>query len=123
MLERHQDELATAALVFHELRYGCLRMPTSRKRELIEAFLERVLWGNLDILPYDALAAEWHAEERVRLSLKRRPPSFVDGQIAAIARVHGLILVTRNTADFAVFEGIKVQNWHAAACGTPEPDE
>ena len=27
MLQRHQDEIVTAAPVWHELRYGCLRLP------------------------------------------------------------------------------------------------
>jgi len=39
-------------------------------------------------------------------------PSFVDGQIAAIARVNGVALVTRNTPDFESFDEIKVLNWH-----------
>ena len=49
------------------------------------------------ILPYDDGAAEWHARERARLSSKGLTPSFVDGQVAAITVVNGLILVTRKT--------------------------
>jgi len=51
MLQRHQAKIVTAAPVWHELRYGCLRLPFSRKRELIEAYLEDVVWPNLAILP------------------------------------------------------------------------
>jgi len=114
MLQRHQDELVTAAPVWHELRFGCLRLPASRKREMIEAYLEDVVWKNLDILPYDEQAAEWHASERSRLEARGQTPSFVDGQIAAITRVNGLILVTRNTVDFEKFEDLEVQSWHAS---------
>ena len=64
------------------------------------------------ILPYDDRAAEWHAKERVRLALKGLTPTFVDGQIAAISAVNGLILVTRNVNDFKQFLRLKVQNWH-----------
>ncbi len=64
------------------------------------------------ILPYDERAAEWHAKERARLSLKGRTPSFVDGQIAAIAKVNGLVLVTRNTTDFKSFSKLVIENWH-----------
>jgi tRNA(fMet)-specific endonuclease VapC len=39
-------------------------------------------------------------------------PAFVDGQIAAIAKVNGLVLVTRNTSDFEKFSGLKLENWH-----------
>jgi tRNA(fMet)-specific endonuclease VapC len=112
MLQRHQASIVTAAPVWHELRYGCLRLPFSRKRELIEAYLEDVVWRNLDILPYDKQAAQWHAEERARLTVQGKTPSFVDCQIAAISKVNGLILVTRNTADFSIFEGLHVENWH-----------
>ena len=112
MLQRHQYEIVTAAPVWHELRYGCLRLPPSRKRELIETYLEDVVWRNLDILPYDERAAGWHAMERARLASLGQTPSFVDGQIAAVAKVNALILVTRNTADFSAFEDLEVRNWH-----------
>jgi len=112
MLEKHQDEIATAAPVWHELLYGCFRLPVSRKRETLEAYLEDVVRRNMDILPYDERAAEWHAEQRSKLSIKGKMPSFVDGQIAAITRVNELILITRNTHDFKMFENFHVLNWH-----------
>jgi len=37
---------------------------------------------------------------------------FVDGQIAAISAVNGLILVTRNIDDFKQFLKLKIENWH-----------
>ena len=112
MLEKHQDEIATAAPVWHELLYGCLRLPVSRKREMLEAYLEDVVLRNMDILPYDERAAEWHAEQRSNLSMQGKMPSFVDGQIAAITGVNELILITRNTHDFEMFENFRVLNWH-----------
>jgi tRNA(fMet)-specific endonuclease VapC len=112
MLERHQDEIATAAPVWHELLFGCLRLPVSRKREMIEAYLEDVVLRNMDILPYDERSAEWHAQQRAKLSMQGKVPSFVDGQIAAIAWVNDMILVTRNIHDFKTFEDIRVLNWH-----------
>ena len=112
MLEKHQDEIATAAPVWHELLYGCFRLPVSRKREMLEAYLEDVVLRNMDILPYDERAAEWHAEQRSNLSMQGKMPSFVDGQIAAITGVNELILITRNTHDFEMFENFRVLNWH-----------
>ena len=111
-LEQHQHEIATAAPVWHELQFGCLRLPASRKREIIQSFLIDVLRPGMVILPYDERAASWHAKERVRLSALGKTPSFVDGQIAAIARVNGLILVTRNISDFNHFSELKIQNWY-----------
>jgi len=112
MLEKHQAEIATASPVWHELQYGCQRLPVSRKREIIESFLEDVIRQNIIIFPYDERAAKWHAQERARLAAKGQMPPYVDGQIAAIAKVNGLVLVTRNTADFKIFTDLEVQNWH-----------
>jgi tRNA(fMet)-specific endonuclease VapC len=112
MLEKHQAEIATASPVWHELQYGCLRLPVSRKREIIESFLEDVIRQNIIILPYDERSAKWHARERARLAAEGQMPPYVDGQIAAIAKVNGLALVTRNTADFKIFTDLEVQNWH-----------
>lgn len=111
-LERYQNEIATAAIVWHELQFGCRRLPASRKRALIEAYLEGVVAQGLEILPYDTAAADWHANERARLAAAGNPAAFVDGQIAAIAKVNNLVLVTRNVFDFKSFSGLKVQNWH-----------
>ena len=111
-LEKYQNEIATATIVLHELQFGCRRLPASRKRELIEAYLEGVVDQNLEILPYDTAAADWHAAERARLTASGKPPAFADGQIAAIAKVNKLILVTRNVLDFKSFSGLKIQNWY-----------
>ena len=112
LTERHQHEIVTAGPVWHELFYGCQRLPVSRKREILETFLHDVLKPNMTILPYDEQAAEWHAKERARLASLGQMPSFVDGQIAAIAQVNGLVLVTRNSTDFKKFSGLQLENWH-----------
>lgn len=112
-LEKNQAELVTAAPVWHELQFGCQRLPHSRKKEVIASFLNDIVRRTMLIIPYDDRAAEWHAIERARLAAKGVTPSFVDGQIAAIARVNGLILVTRNIDDFEPFLGFKLENWHS----------
>lgn len=113
-VEKHGHEIVTASPVWHELQYGCRRLPRSRKRKIIESFLNDVVRQNMLILPYDDRAAEWHAKERVRLSSKGKALPFVDGQIAAIARLNGLVLVTRNVEDYQAFSGLKTENWHRA---------
>lgn len=113
MLERNLQEAATSSPVWHELEFGCRRLPRSRKREILEMFLHEVVRGHMVILPYDAKAATWHAMERQRLSAIGQTPSFVDGQIAAISATNGLVLVTRNTNDFRSFAGLETENWYA----------
>jgi tRNA(fMet)-specific endonuclease VapC len=42
-----------------------------------------------------------------------RTPPFVDGQIAAVARLNGLEVVTTNVEDYRDFEGITVRDWRS----------
>ena len=66
---------------------------------------------SVPILPYDEHAAKWHAQERARL--RTQTPPFRDGQIAAVAKVQDLILVTANGADFRSFQDLPMENWMA----------
>ncbi len=110
-LKEHQNNLATATIVWHELLFGCYRLPASNRRTAIENYLLQVVAPSIAILPYDEAAAEWHALERARLTAAGKTPSFADGQIAAIAKTNELILVTLNVTDYRAFEGLKVEDW------------
>lgn len=110
-LREHQAEIAIAAVVWHELWYGCYRLPESNKRTLIEAYLKDVVARAIPILAYDSRAASWHAEERARLAGVGRLPPFADGLIASTAATNGLCLVTFNRDDFAAFQGLRLEDW------------
>lgn len=110
-LGEHAANLATAAPVWHELRYGCARLPDSARRQATEEYLREVIQPSVAVLSYNTMAADWHARERARLAASGNSPPFVDGQIAAIAAVNGLILVTRNVRDFERFQGLDVADW------------
>lgn len=111
LLRQHQNEIATATLVWHELLCGCYRLPISARRAAIEDYLFHVILPSVPLLPYDEAAARWHAEERARLVGLSRTPPFADGQIAAIATTQGLTLVTRNRKDYQEFTGVEVVDW------------
>ncbi|MCC6189369.1 MAG: type II toxin-antitoxin system VapC family toxin [Anaerolineales bacterium] len=110
-LQAHEAEIAVAAVVWHELWFGCRRLPPGAKRSAIEDFLDEVVGATMPVLPYEARAAEWHAAERARLMAAGKTPAFADGQIAAVAITNGLILVTRNLPDFADFEDLQTVDW------------
>ena len=111
-LRRRQRECVIAAPVWHELLFGArLLPPASRKRKAVDRYLYEVVLEAFAILPYDAAAADWHALERAKLQRPGRTPPFIDGQIAAVALVNDLVLVTRNVADYAGFEGLRVEDW------------
>ena len=111
MLRQHESEIATATVVYHEILFGSYRLPDSKKRRTIEKYLQEVIQPNIPILPYDNNAAKWHALERARLVAIGKTPSFPDGQIAAIAHVNDLILVTNNVSDYADFSQLQIDNW------------
>jgi tRNA(fMet)-specific endonuclease VapC len=110
-LRRFQNEIAIASVVWHEMWFGCNRLPRSAKRDAIEDYLTRVVAPNFPILSYDQQAATWHAAERARLTAIGQPPAFSDGMIAAIAKTNDLILVTFNLDDFRGFQYLLVTNW------------
>jgi tRNA(fMet)-specific endonuclease VapC len=56
-------------------------------------------------------AARVHAEFRAQLEKTGITLSFVDSQIAAIAIVNGLTLVTRNVTDYQAIPHLKMENW------------
>jgi tRNA(fMet)-specific endonuclease VapC len=112
-LEEHEGELGLAAPSWHELLFGCERLPRSRRRQQLEDYLFSVVPDSFPVLPYDQAAAAWHAAERALLETIGKTPPFIDGQIAAVARINGLVLVTSNGSDFAEFEGLRIEDWRS----------
>ena len=106
-----KSTVAIASIVWQEVLLGCYRMSDSKRRRAIEAYLQEEVKLKLPILPYTQEAAEWFAKERARLIPIGLTPSYADGQIAAIAKVNNLILVTRNVADYANFQDLPIENW------------
>ena len=109
----HSHELAIASVTWQELLYGMLLLPAGRRRTQIENYLLQRVRPSLPILGFDAAAARWQAEQRARLRSIGQTPSYPDSQIAAIAAVNQCVLVTRNLADFEVYQaaGLSLENW------------
>ena len=104
-------ECVIAAPVWHELTYGCQRLPRGKRRDALESYLTDVVLASFPVLAYDEACALWHGRERARLEGLGRPAPYVDGQIASIAWVNELILVTVNVKDFARFKDLTVESW------------
>jgi predicted nucleic acid-binding protein len=85
-----------------EILYGVLLLPAGRRRRAIEvaatAMFEAEFAGR--ILPFDRHAAAFYARIAVERRRVGRPISHFDAQIAAIARVTGAAVATRNSEDF-----------------------
>lgn len=110
-LKDNAGTVAIATVAWHEILFGYHRMLQSNKREILEAYLWEEIRAKMPLLPYDAAAAEWFAQERARLSAIGKTPAYADGQIAAVAQVNNLIMVTNNVKDYADFQDLRLENW------------
>lgn len=97
-----EDEVFLSVVTFAELRHGIERLATGARRRRLDEWLRNDLPSRFEgriVVVDGAIADEWgrlvaHRETR------GRPIQAMDALIAATAQVHGLTLVTRNTADF-----------------------
>ena len=105
----YESEIAIASWTWHELWYGVHRLPDGKRKDTLSRFLEDVV-SRIPVFDYCVHAAKWHAEVRAKLEKDGISTAIVDGQIAATAKIHDLILVTRNVKDFEAF-GIEIQDW------------
>ena len=109
-LRANEAKLAIATVTFHEALYGVERLSDGKRKEGLREYMREVV-TKMAALPYDAKAAEWHARERARLEIAGRKMPYADGQIAAVAVVNDLTLVTANVRDYRHVEGLRVENW------------
>ena len=94
-----EESLYLSVLVLGEIRKGIegLRGRDAGKANELDLWLEQLQTSfQSQILPVDiAISQEWG-----RLSSLQTVP-VIDGLLVATATAHGLVLVTRNTRDFA----------------------
>lgn len=114
-LEANDGSLAISAVTWQEVLYGMHLLPAGKRRDQVQDYLFRRIRPTLPIIGFDENAAQWQAEQRARLRQVGRMPSYPDSQIAAIAAVNDLVLVTRNVDDFAAFQGLRMENWFVGA--------
>ena len=112
-LAQHEAACAISAPTLEELVFGCQRLPAGARRDWLRRWVQG-LPARLPVLPFDEAAATWLGAERARLAALGRPAPRTDGEIAAVAVSRGLTLVTRNQRDFAVFDGLVLEDWHVA---------
>lgn len=100
-------DIAVCSVVKAELFYGAMRSnnPT-RNLALQEAFL-----NNFVSLPFDDRAARIFGTVRAELMNFGTPIGPYDLQIAAIAIVNNLTLVTHNTREFSRVSGLAIEDW------------
>lgn len=108
----------TSAITQAELLTGVALLPEGKRRSALagacEAMFEQDFAGRC--LAFDSAAAKQQAIVVATRARQGRPVTTEDSQIAAIALVAGLTVVTRNTKDFENIEGLSLASpWQAAA--------
>jgi toxin FitB len=93
-----EEQIFLSAVTFGELQRGIerTRLQNRIKAEEIELWVVR-LAGSAQILPMDAVCFR----ECARLMEGKQDQLLEDAMIAATARIHGLVVATRNDRDFA----------------------
>src|SRR6266566_742475 len=94
--------LFTTAISEAELFYGLALLPAGKRSTSLEEAVRRMLEEDFAqrVLPFDRAAASAFAVIASGRRKKGRPISEFDAQIAAVARIHGAAVATRNADDF-----------------------
>jgi hypothetical protein len=99
-MANHSATFATPSIALFELQMGAekIRKQDPYRAEVFDFWAGRIAGAN--VLPLDAAAAR----ETARLMSKQPTVLLLDAMIAAIAKVNGFTVATRNTRDFERFE-------------------
>ena len=97
-----EDQIYISVITLAELRRGIARMESGRRRRALEAWLAVELPQRFEgrVIEINGSVADAWGEIVAARDLLGRPIAAMDAFIAAIARLNGMTLVTRNVADF-----------------------
>lgn len=111
-----KDMCAISAITWQELNRGVNRLPDGKKKQYLERCLA-LYEKTLEVISYDKFASQICGEMQAAAEKEGHTLPFYDSQIAATAISNGMILVTRNTADFAPIKEksyLRVEDWFTA---------
>jgi toxin FitB len=96
-----EESLFLSVLTIGELEKGVARLPASKRKNNLEAFLENLVTRfDRRILNLDTATLRRWGRLTGSLEKKGRVLPIIDSFLAATAIEHGLTIVTRNVADF-----------------------
>lgn len=100
-------DIVVCSIVKAELFYGAMRSNNpertlERQQQFLKLFIS---------LPFDDKAAVVYGKIRATLAKNGTPIGSNDLQIAAIALLHDVTLVTHNTKEFSRVNKLKLEDW------------
>jgi predicted nucleic acid-binding protein len=111
------DELWLTSITVAEILLGIARLPQGKRKLGLLEVASRMFSEDFEgrILAFDAQAAAEYAALVSARSRQGKPINMADAQIAALCRVHGATLATRNTRDFGGLGLSLVDPWRMQA--------
>ena len=101
------SRMAISTITLAELLHGAEKSSRiSDNLAAVEDFCSR-----LEVLPYDAKAAQHYGAIRAALEKQGQTIGVNDLHIAGHARSEGLVLVTNNVSEFTRVPALEVENW------------
>lgn len=111
MATQNSEDLYTTSVTMGEVLYGIELLPSGKRQESLRAGAERIFRVVFTdrVLSFEARAAREFSTIASTRKKRGRPISELDAQIAAIARVHGAVVATRDARGFEGC-GVRVVN-------------
>ncbi len=105
--EHDPSEICISSVTYAELVHGVEKSQAVEKNR----FALVLLLANIEILDFDALAAEAYGKIRADLEKGGTPIGPLDMMIAGHAKSLDYCIVTNNTKEFSRVRGLKLENW------------
>lgn len=105
--EHNPADICISSVTYAELVYGVEKSQAVEKNRLALT----LLLSNIEILNFDALAAESYGKIRADLEKQGTPIGPLDMMIAGHAKSLGYTVVTNNTKEFKRIKDLKLENW------------
>lgn len=107
-LQKHDPaEICISSVTYAELVHGVEKSQAVEKNWLALA----LLLANIEILDFDAAAAESYGRIRADLEKKGTPIDPLDMMIAGHAMSLNYTVVTNNTKEFSRVKDLRLENW------------
>ena len=107
-LQKHDpSEICISSVTYAELVHGVEKSQAIERNRVALA----LLLAKIEIMNFDALAAESYGKIRADLEKAGKPIGPLDMMIAGHAKALGYVVVTNNTKEFERVEGLKLENW------------
>lgn len=106
LLSKPPSQIGISSLTLGELRFGAEKRKSRKLQKLVDVFA-----GTVEVIPFDATAANHFGKLSALLERRGTPIGTIDTMIAAHAQSLGRIFVTNNGQHFSRVPGLKLENW------------